>query len=84
VPLLIRVFRLSLGRFIKIGFLECCMKMLDYTGSGLMTLGGMLIVLYAFLGIFNVVDWVVAVQTVIASVIMFGVGLILFKLSKRK
>ena len=60
------------------------MKMLDYTGSVLMTVGGILVVLYAFLGIFEVVDWVVAVQTIIASMIMFGVGLILFKLSERR
>ena len=59
------------------------MKILDYTGSVLMTAGGVLIVLYAFLGIFGVVDWVVAVQTVIASMIMFGVGLILFRLGRR-
>lgn len=60
------------------------MKILDYTGSVLMTVGGVLIVLYAFLGIFSWVDWVVAVQTVIASMIMFGVGLILFKLAERR
>lgn len=60
------------------------MKILDYTGSVLMTLGGVLIVLYAFLGIFGVVSWIWAVQTVIASMIMFGVGLILFKLSGKR
>ncbi len=60
------------------------MKILDYTGSVLMTAGGILIVLYAFLGIFGVISWVPTIQTIIASMIMFGVGLILFKLGKRK
>ena len=60
------------------------MKILDYTGSVLMTLGGVLIVLFAFLGIFEVTHWLMAVQTVIASMIMFGVGLILFKLSGKR
>jgi len=49
-----------------------------------MTAGGILIVLYAFLGIFGVISWVPTIQTIIASMIMFGVGLILFKLGKRK